>query len=168
MRRIIWAGLCNIKYETYVLASLLDQFQRRERTMNWILAIASSGSIAAWALWKEVPFTFIWGAVIAASQVLTAVKPHFAYSKYVKEINPKFLRLDTLNMEMQMLWDKLQNKKITLDTAGESYSEIRKQLAQILNFADDTILNPGKKITDKANQQMELFLRTNYDTKPKY
>jgi hypothetical protein len=129
--------------------------------MNVFLAIVSSTSIAAWAIWKVTPI--IWASIIAVSQVLTVAKPYFPYFKYVKEFNLKCIRLEIINIEFERLWYKLQNKKITEDIADDLYFDLRKQTSEILNFSDDTIFKVTSMIEKKANESMKYFLQTNYE-----
>ena len=101
MRDKIWATLNDIKYKGYLLGFVINKFQKWDRNVNIFLAIASSTSIAAWAVWKINPM--IWGAIIALSQVLTVIKPYFPYFKYVKELNVKSVKVDLLNIEFEKM-----------------------------------------------------------------
>ena len=160
MRTQIWGALCNQQFKSYCLTLLVKRYQLWDRNINVFLAVASSSSIAAWAIWKITPI--IWASIIAASQVMTVVKPYFPYFKYVKEFNLKCIRLEIINIEFERLWHKLQTKKLTEDEAEELYFELRKQTSEILNFSDDTIFDVTPKIERKANERMKYFLQTNY------
>ena len=161
IRTQIWSLLNNTKFHGYCLAILVDKFQKRERIINIFLALVSSGSIAAWAIWRVEPM--IWGAIIAISQVIMAIKPYIPYFKYVKEFNSKNSRIDYLNIEIEKLWYKYQNKKITEAEAEEIYFDIKKQIVSILNFDDDTVFSITPKIEKKANEKMKVFLKNNYN-----
>jgi hypothetical protein len=160
MRTQIWGALCNLQFKSYCLTLLVKKNQHWDRNINVFLAIASSTSIAAWAIWKVTPI--IWASIIAVSQVLTVVKPYFPYFKYVKEFNLKCVRLELMNIEYERLWHRLQNKKVTDDEADEQYFELRKQTSEILNFSDDTIFEVTPLIEKKANEMMKNYLQTNY------
>lgn len=162
MKEKIWAILCDTKFKTYILSYLIDKFQKLERNINIFLVIASSSSIAVWAIWKEYPF--LWSGIIAGSQVLTVIKPYLPYFKYVKELNSKLPLIENINIEIEQLWYKLQQKKISDDEAAENYFEIKKQITKIINFADDTIFTVDKEMENKANERMKNFLKSNYNT----
>jgi len=156
----IWAELCNLRYKGYCLRFLVVKFQKWDRNINIFLAIASSGSIAAWAIWDQSPL--VWGAIIAVSQVLTVIKPYFPYYKYVKEINKKTLKIEVLNIEFERLWYKLQNKKITEEEAVDMYYLYQKEIAEIFNFNDDTLFKIDGNIKKKSNVKMKIYLKNNY------
>src|SRR5258706_183583 len=106
IRQQVWSGLCNLKFKGYVLSFLVERFQKWDRSINIFLAVASSTSIAAWAVWKVEPM--IWAGIIAFSQLVTVTKPYFPYYKYVKELNSKLLRIENLNLEFEKLWNNIQ------------------------------------------------------------
>jgi hypothetical protein len=162
MRDQIWALLNDAKFKSYCLNFLVYRYQKWDRNINIFLALASSGSIAAWAIWQVNPI--IWGVIIAISQILTVIKPYFPYFKYVKELNDKSTKVDIVNIELEELWYKLQNAKISNDEAGNEYFTIKKKLSDILSFTDDTIINVDKKIERKANERMKVYLRNNYQS----
>lgn len=160
MKAQIWGSLCNYQFKSYCLSLLIKKYQLWDRNVNVFLAVTSSTSIAAWAIWKINPI--FWASVIAISQVLTVIKPYFPYFKYVKEFNLRCIRLEILNIEFEKLWYRLQNKKISEDEADELYFELRKQSSEIFNFSDDTIFEVTQSIQNKANERMKYFLQTNY------
>ena len=160
MKKQIWAELCDLRFKGYCLKFLTTKFQKLDRNINIFLAIASSGSIAAWAIWDST--SIIWGAIIAISQVITVIKPYFPYFKYAKEINSKSLKIDILNIEFEKLWYKLQNKIIDNGQAADLYFTYQKEIAEILNFNDDTLFRINKKIKQRANEKMKTFLKNNY------
>ncbi|MDO7173066.1 hypothetical protein [Mariniflexile sp. AS56] len=160
MRNQIWAELCNLRFKGYCLNFLMGKFQKWDRNINIFLAIASSGSIAAWAIWDSNPL--IWGGIIALSQVITVIKPYFPYYKYVKELNSKCLKIDVLNIEFERLWHKIQNGLITSEQSADAYFEYRKEIAEILNFNDDILFEVGNNIINKSNFKMKIYLKNNY------
>jgi hypothetical protein len=161
MKTETWSLLCNCKYKSYYIGHLVTKFQKYDRNINIFLAIASSGSIAAWAVWSIYPW--VWGLIIAISQVLSVIKPYIPFFKYVKELNLKLIRIENLNIEIEKLWYKIQRNKISEDDSIEEYFEFQKQLTEILSFSDESIFDLDKKIQDKSNKQMKVFLRTKYN-----
>src|SRR5579862_5907476 len=50
----------------------------RVRAFGILRAVASSAGIGGWVIWKDL--AFVWGAIIAASQVADAVKDQFPFT----------------------------------------------------------------------------------------
>lgn len=160
MRENIWNLLCDLKFKGFILGYLVDKNQKRDRNINIFLAIASSTSIAAWAIWQKYPF--LWSGIIATSQILTVIKPYIPYFKYAQELNKKSLTIDNINIEIEKLWFYLQSNKISEDVAAEEYFIIKQKLTEILNFGDDTIFKVTKKMKNKANQRVKNYIKLNY------
>ncbi|MDR0828670.1 MAG: hypothetical protein LBN95_00965 [Prevotellaceae bacterium] len=160
IRNQIWALLNDTKFNGFCLESLVEKYQKWERNINIFLAIASCGSIAAWAVWEIYPM--IWALIIAVSQVITAVKPYFPYFKYVKEFNAKKLQIDSFNIELEKLWYKFENDRISEDEAAEIYFEIKTETAKTMNFSDDIVFKVTKEIEINADEKMKLFSKNNY------
>lgn len=156
----IWATFCNMKYKGFLLELLVSKYQKLDRNVNIFLAIASSGSIAVWAVWQQYPL--IWSSIIALSQFVTAVKPYFPYSKIAKELNTRSIKLDLLNVEFERFWNKVQRGKLTEDMIEQQYFDHTKTYAEILKFPDDIIFDTSKDMEEKGNQNMKNYLKTHY------
>ena len=160
MKTQIWSILCDLKFKEYCIGLLISKFQKIDRNINIFLALTSSGSIAAWVIWKEYPI--FWGGIIAVSQVISAIKPYFPYNKYVNELNDRYLKVEFINIGLEQLWYKYSRKKIAEEDSNLQYVEIRKEIANALNFSSDTIFEVDKRIEEKANKKMMIFLKNNY------
>lgn len=157
----IWATFCNMKFKSFVLGLLVSRYQLWDRNINIILALTSSGSIAAWAVWQKAPL--LWGIIIAISQVIMAIKPFFPYNKLVKELNERNLKIDMLNIEVEDFWNQSNRGKLTDDKMQELYIKYNKAYAELLKFPDDLVFSTSKKIESKANLRMKNFFKTFYN-----
>jgi hypothetical protein len=78
-QQLYWATMIELKVAASYIRLYRDYLGKWVTWLGTLRAIASSGSIAAWALWKD--YAFVWGAIIAASQVLDALKDVFPFTK---------------------------------------------------------------------------------------
>lgn len=74
-----WNLLKELKVHVLYLQNYATNQYRLDRGVDIFLAVASSSSIAGWALWKD--YQAVWAVVIALSQVVTAVKPLLPYKR---------------------------------------------------------------------------------------
>ena len=74
-------------------------------------AIASSGSIAAWAIRKE--YAFVWGMIIAASQVADALKDVFPFTKTHKAASEHTITLGSIFIDAQLEWESIFSGRYT-------------------------------------------------------
>ena len=61
--------MVQIKAWIFYLDIYAENSYKWDRRINMYGAIASSSSIAAWAIWKE--WSYVWAVIIAISQVLS-------------------------------------------------------------------------------------------------
>lgn len=152
--------LCDMKFKSFIFGLLVTKYQRRDRNVNIFLALASSGSIAAWAVWKEYPL--LWSSIIALSQVVMTIKPYFPYHKVIKELNSRCLKLNLLNIETERIWNKIQRGKLTDDNIEQYYYDYNKTYAELLNFPDDLVFVTSREIEAKAEDKLKNYLKSFY------
>jgi hypothetical protein len=58
-QQLYWAQMVELKVAACYIRHYRDSLGRRVTAVGTLRAVASSGSIAAWALWKE--YVFVWG-----------------------------------------------------------------------------------------------------------
>lgn len=89
-----------------------------------VKAVASSSSIAIWAVWREYPL--VWGAIIAASQVLDALKDVFPFIKRHKAASEHTVALDSLFIDAQLEWEAIFSGSYTDDQIAARLHKLRK------------------------------------------
>ena len=76
---IYWDNLVQFRAGVYYLQSYQIHSGKWNSRIQAFLAITSSSSIGGWAIWQE--YGMIWGSLIAASQVVNAVKGFLPFQK---------------------------------------------------------------------------------------
>lgn len=119
----IWVQLYRMKTHAVYADLLLAKTEAVDRSIKIFLAIVSSGSIAGWAIWKNADF--LWGVIIAASQVLSAIREYLPYKERMKALSALARELDELATHTEIKWLEI--------TAGElTDKEMRKLHADML------------------------------------
>lgn len=80
-------------------------------SLGTIKAIASSGSIAAWVIWKDL--AFVWGSIIAVSQVADALKDVFPFTKIHKAASEHAITLENIFIDAQLEWENIFSGQYT-------------------------------------------------------
>lgn len=123
--------LFQLKVQCEYIRRYRDLLARRVTLYSVIRAVASSGSIAGWAIWKD--YAFIWGAIIATSQLADAVKDVFPYISRHKAANGLLRELDALFIEALFEWENIFSGKHT----AEEITERRRKLMQLRHDAEN-------------------------------
>src|SRR3984893_19524878 len=99
-QQLYWAQRGKLKVAACYIRHYRDNLGKRVTALGTVRAIASSGSIAAWALWKE--HAFVWGAIIAASQVADALREVFPFNKKHKAASAHTITLGSIFIGAQV------------------------------------------------------------------
>lgn len=130
-------------------------------SLNVVLAIASSGSIASWTIWDE--YAIYWGGLIALSQLITALKPIFPFHKHVHTLNHRCYKQEILFLELIEMWQNLNDKSENESTIKTRLSYLIKQINENEFFDDDDGFEFSKRMQDKAQSMTEDILVTKYN-----
>ena len=94
MQQRYWKTMVQIKSSIFYLDLYADKSYKLDKAINIVLAITSSSSIAAWAIWKQ--YDFVWALLIALSQVITVLKPLMPYEQRLEIVKPYSMSLQSL------------------------------------------------------------------------
>ena len=160
MRTQIWKTYQNSVYKSFVIGEIISFYQERGRWTSIIIAIASSGSIATWAIWTKYPM--LWGGIIALSQIVSSIKPYFPYNKYLNELQEKKNIALKINLDFERLWYKVQYDKITDEESGQKLFLIKEQMNKAYNFKEDINAQRKDSIVRLATERTEVYFNINY------
>lgn len=157
-----WNLLVEIRVHVSYLHHYAASSERWDKATNVFLALTSSGSIAAWALWKE--FTYVWPVLIATSQVITAVKPFLPYRERQKLLSGLCNQLQMVCLAMEEDWyfvaeGKLSEEEIhnlTVKYRSQSVEAEQKQLK-------DVIVPRSTKLLSTAEADARVYFMRHYN-----
>ena len=136
-RTLIWNFLVDSKTNEYLSSLIVKKYQKWDLCTNIFLVIATSSSIATWAIWKELPF--LWAAIIAISQIITLLKPYFLFPKYIKVFYEKSILWQNISLELEELWHKFENNIVDKSKATDAYFEFKKRCLAFDKVPEDII-----------------------------
>jgi len=151
-------------YQLKVAASYIRLY--RDRLGRWVTglgvlkAVASSASIAAWVIWKE--YAFVWGAIIAASQLADALKDIFPFARKHKAASALAMTLGNLFIDVQLEWEYIFIGRYMDEEIMKRLHQLRKlQLdAEDHNFPDG--LATRVNLFDRASQEAWEYFQATY------
>ena len=153
MQEKYWKYMVQIKAWIFYLDVYTEDSYRWDRIINIVVAIASSTSIAAWAIWKK--YSFVWSIIIAISQVLTTIKGFLPYSKRLKMLVPFMEDLKFLYNKIEYNWFKVASGDLLEDEINELLYSFKDEFANIenKNLKEETLLEKDnfREIADRKN-----------------
>lgn len=156
IRSKVWSILADAKANECFSTLVVKRYQKYDLALNLILVLSTSSSIAAWAIWNKLDL--LWGVIIGGSQVLTLAKPYFLFPKYIRVFSERKGQWQSLTVEIEELWHKMDRAAISEAEAWELYPNIRKRMAALDRMPDDIIFFEHRSLHKKAEDSCNNYL----------
>ncbi len=161
IKDLVKIELRDCRFHADCLALKVKQFRRFNTILNAFLAITSSASIASWAIWSD--YAMVWGCIIAISQVVTALKPIFPFSKHVHTLNTRCYKHEALFLELDNLWFNLKDGSISEEQAKIQLNHLKQRLSENMFFDDDDGFEFSEEIQNRARYMTADTLKMKYN-----
>lgn len=156
-----WKELYQLKVHINYIEAHVFEAERYDRTMKILMAITSSASIGAWAVWKE--FSLLWASIIAVSQVVSAVSPHLPFKERLKAYSSMLHEFEELFIQAESKWYEIASGKMEEDEINKSRTNIRLQKQKIMKKHLASIIIPdNQKKAEKAENLALNYFSTFY------
>jgi hypothetical protein len=123
----------NLFYDLNVYCQYLQIYQERDqakiRYIGIFLAVSSSSSIAAWAIWQDV--SWLWASIIAISQVLNVVASFLPYKQREKTLRIVLPQMDTLFLDCEDKYDAVSKGELTDKQIHEQTMAFKRQFSSL-------------------------------------
>lgn len=104
-QQLYWREMIELKVAAAYIRRYRDDVGTWMTRLDTLKAIASSGGIAAWAIWRQ--YAFVWGTIIALSQVADALKEVFPFAKVHKAAGDHSAALSSMLIDAQLEWENI-------------------------------------------------------------
>ena len=159
MQKKYWSYLVQIKAWIYYLDIYVEKSFQWDRRIK--VFVASSSSIAAWTIWKE--WSYIWGVIIAVSQVLTAIKDYFPFGRRLKILKPFIDELKILYIKIEYDWFKVAEGEVTEKEINQLLFDYKKQFSEIESkYLNEEILIENLEYRNLADQKVTKYFENNF------
>jgi hypothetical protein len=160
-RELYWRQLTQLKTESIYIRLYRDDRAKWVTRLGILKAVASSGGIAAWVIWKE--YAFVWASIIAASQVADALKEVFPFSRQHKAASEHMLALDRLLIDSQLEWENVFSGHYPNDEIMNRRHKLMmlQHEAERRNFPDG-LPSRNEALWITAQQEARVYLTSTY------
>ncbi|HET9765871.1 MAG TPA: hypothetical protein VFS60_03430 [Thermoanaerobaculia bacterium] len=138
--------------------------ERIDRGIKIALALASNGSIAAWAVWRE--FAMLWGAIIAGSQFLAAIKDHLPFEKRLKCVRELSSKLEGAFVQWEKSWNSVANGEFSNDEINSRLAELKLMKVELLTSCIAGVSLPeNPRLLAQASAKAAMYFKIIYSIK---
>jgi hypothetical protein len=157
---LYWKQMEQLKAASVCIRLTRNRLARWVRGVELVRALASSGSIAAWAWWKDYPL--VWGGIIAAAQLLDATKQVFPFTRTQKAASDLTVALELLFIDTQLEWERIYTGRVPEEAIMDRCAKLRKlQLeAERKHFPEG--FQPSQKLIQLATEETRDYFLLMY------
>lgn len=156
MQNRYWNYMKEIKFDMFYLDLYAERSYMWNKLINIFTAVASSTSIAGWAMWQQ--HSFVWAIVIAASQVINAIKEWLPYRKRLKLIEMFIKNLSLLFNEIEYNWFIVASGDMTEEEINELLYHFKDEYTKMENeYMKGEILPDNKKFIEKVGRKTDSY-----------
>ena len=133
----LWQHLLDADFNSRYWRCIVERYKRRDKTAQIFLAVTTSGTVAGWALWNELPAA--WQTLSAASSLVAVALPILSYPSKVEVAADLFGRWTELCSEYERLWVSAQDgtREISDDQMSALARRENSNLSQEASFPLD-------------------------------
>ena len=158
-----WKELYQLKVHVIYLELYLHDADFKDKAINIFLACTSSGSIAGWAVWREM--AIIWALVIATSQVVTVIKNILPYKARIKAMSGLIHDLEDVLLRAEEKWFDVSEGRLTEEEINKLRFDIRTKKTNALKKHLGTSTLPARqKLLEKAQTAADIYIDHFYPT----
>lgn len=152
-----WKEFYRLKAQANYVELMLLRAEKFDRLIKIFIAVASSSSIGAWVVWKE--HAGLWGGIIAASQVLSAIQQHLPYKSRLRPYSALLIELEEIELMVESRWIDISNGEYTEITIRKWLTDLRakRHLAFKKYIPSTTIPEDGKLFEEAEKRALEYF-----------
>jgi hypothetical protein len=160
-QRRYWKELFQLRVHVNYLELYMEESELKDKSINIFLAVTSSSSICGWAIWNK--YGFIWAVIIAASQLITAVKQFLPFRTRLKTAGSIMRELEELSTFAEMKWFDVGEGKLKKEEINKLQFEIRsKKTKAIQKHLGINTLTTKEKLFNKAKKTAEVYVKNFY------
>ncbi len=141
-RRALWDAMLdadmNVCYWTFVCA----RYGKIDKVCRAVVAVSSSGTVAAWGFWSEYPL--IWKGFSAIACLVSVIYPIVWPPDQIKKMSSLLGSWKQIATNYQLLWDR--DSELTAPGSWKAFEKARNDQGKI----DESRLPFSKKLRSKA------------------
>lgn len=153
---LYWQQLQQAKAAAICMRLYRNRIGREVQAVEVIKAVASSGAIAGWVVWHEIPL--VWAFIIAAAQLLDALKGVFPFARTHKAASDLTVALELLCYDAEDEWESIHAGRMSADGIVKARTRLRKlQLAEERRHFPDGLELPAPLIALATREATDYF-----------
>lgn len=124
-----WVTFNTIKRDAIYINKYHQKVEGQDRYIKIFLAVMANGSIASWAIWHSL--SPLWGALIAASQALNAIKGFLPFQARLSALAALGPELEGLAITAESDWLKVSEGVLRNEDIHKLAINLKRKVQQV-------------------------------------
>jgi hypothetical protein len=165
MQGLYWQEMTTLKRDARYVDLCLARTEMIDRWIKGALAVAASGSIAGWAVFKA--YSFVWATFVAGAQVLQVIKDYLPYKTRLKALAALSQDLNAISLAAENSWYNVSSGNLFDDDIHDLRFDLKKRKQAAVQKAFPAAGLPvNKGFLDRAELEIQQYFEI-YLTKEK-
>ncbi len=143
-----WNEMTQFRAHTDYLRLYQLKCEGIDRNIRIFSAVTSSASIGAWAVWQN--WSWLWGVIIAASQVLSAIKAYLPFEQRLKCSGDLASRFERLFLQFESTWQNVAAGDLREDEISTKLGKLKELANDAFESCIKTPLPPQEDLRNRA------------------
>lgn len=157
---LYWKQLVQLKAASTCIRLYRNRLARWVRGVELVKAVGSSGAIAAWVVWKDLPF--LWSGIIAAAQLLDAVKHVFPFARQHKAASDLTVALELLCIDAEAEWESIFAGRVPNDGITERRARLARLRLEAEHKHFPEGFAPDHALIELATEEANAYFSVTY------
>jgi hypothetical protein len=160
MEKKIWHEMQEARFKSEYSHLLSKLAHTLSNLYSFLLAFSSAGFIAAWTVWETVPY--VWGAIVASSQLLHLAKPSIPFIKQERELFEIGSKYNQLFIMYEKLYSEFNRGKLTEDQTHKQYFALRSRESNFISSYKRVKIPKFNKLITQASSNVQYEFKRKY------
>lgn len=144
MRKLAWKSILDADMNTRYWRYLTQRYVNWDRNIKIFLAVTSSGTVASWAIWNQIPY--LWQILSGISALVAIISPIMNYQRVIDSTSDLSGKWWELMRQYETFWRRVES--------GKTNKTVEKEFTSVKAKEDDLV-----KKEAKLPQDMKLLRR---------
>ena len=129
---------------------LAGRYSKRDRYLKIFLALMSSGAVAGWGFWKQIPL--VWQLLSSLAVTTAIIMPFLNYQDRISKISDIAGKWLQIQVDYENLWWHNEYSLESVNSLLIHYGDIKRREVQVNNM--EHTLPIDKKLLEKCYKQV--------------
>ena len=154
------------RYKALYLTYFNSFVRSVERWSDIILALTSSGAVAGWLLWQQLPW--VWAAIIGLAQLIKVLKPHLPFLKEQQRLAASYVFYQQQYYHYECLWEDMEAGGLSDEELRQRYRDIKSRQLEEDERSAHFRVHEYRFLVRKTERDWREDLRNNYQIETNY